>query len=86
MEGLGHNCRISVQEKYGCCNDKDRQVRDSGGIEEHVEGEKVEAVSLGFAMKERRDFRRVGGHRHEIKREGAEMEVFEQVSTLEEVR
>lgn len=51
-----------------------------------MESEKVEAVSLGFVMKERRDFRRVGGHRHEIKREGAEMEIFEQASTLKEVQ
>lgn len=29
---------------YGCCSDENRQAGDSGGIEEQMEGDKVETV------------------------------------------
>lgn len=54
---------------------------DGCGMEEHMEVEKVQTVSLSSAKTGRRDGRKVGRHRPEV-RAGHEMELSECVSIL----
>lgn len=63
-----HPLDLGTRWVWMLLKDKGRQMPDSGGFEEQMEGEKVETVSLNFVMKERREFRGVGRHRHKVKR------------------